>query len=86
MVLHPVHIITKANHISPSHVYIVTGAWHTDIVNHLTQEEEHPLPVRSGDDPRAGVAQPHCSVAARCDQVTSDIHWTLQKIISFQSH
>ena len=32
-------------------------------------EEEHTLPLRPGDDPRPGVAQPHCAVAPGCDLV-----------------
>lgn len=32
-------------------------------------EEKHPVPVWSGDDSRAGVAQPHRPVASRCQQV-----------------
>ena len=31
-------------------------------------EEEHALPVRPGDDPRPGVAQPDCPVAAGRDE------------------
>lgn len=33
-------------------------------------EEEHPFSVRPGDDPRPGVAQPHCPVAAWCHKVS----------------
>ena len=34
------------------------------ICDFLDMEEEHPFPVRPGDDPRAGVAQPDRPVAA----------------------
>ena len=40
--------------------------WHT-FVTHLVLdlEEEHPFPLRPGDDARAGVAQSHRTVAPR---------------------
>ena len=34
-------------------------------------EEEHAVPLRSGNDPRARMAKSHLAMAARCDQVSS---------------